>query len=72
MIDRVEEIANELIGTRQSLVDVAEPHELEDFSFEEQLRDHALQCGSCRIWDSPECMDTTGREPECEDCCGGA
>lgn len=72
MTDRAQEVAEELIGTRQELIDVVERHELEDFSFEESLRDYALRCGTCKIWDTPECMDTTGEEPECEDCCGGA
>lgn len=72
MTERAQEVAEELIGTRQELADVVERHELEDLSFEESLRDYALKCGTCGLWDEPECMDTTGQEPECEDCCGGA
>lgn len=71
MNDRAQEVAEALIGTCDDLFEHAEPHELEDFSFEERLRDYALRCGTCGWWDEPEEMDTTGREPECGDCCGG-
>lgn len=72
MSDRAQEVADELIGTYQELHDVAESHELEDFEFCASLDEYAMCCATCGWWDSPEDMDTTGDEPECEECCGDA
>lgn len=72
MSDRAQEIAEELIGTCKDLGDVAEDHELEDWAFLSSLDDYAIRCATCSWWDAPEDMDTTGDEPECQACCGGA
>jgi hypothetical protein len=69
--DRAQEVAEELIGTCKDLRDVVEPHEIYDFEFCASLDDYAMRCETCGWWDDPEDMDTTGDEPECEECGGG-
>lgn len=72
MSERAQEVAEELIGTKKDLADVLERHEFENMELMAELEQYALACAGCDIWAAPEDMDTTGEEPECADCCGGA
>lgn len=72
MSDRAQEVAEELIGTCKDLADVLGSHEFEDLELMSTLDEYAMCCATCGWWDAPEEMDTTGDEPECADCCGGA
>jgi hypothetical protein len=61
----VEAVAEELLGTDQSLDDVVGNHLTEDWSFKEELRDHAVRCASCHYWFVPEEVDS---DDTCDAC----
>lgn len=61
----VETVAEELLGTKQPLGDVVGNHLVDDWSFRDELRSHAIRCLGCRTWYDPEEVDG---EDTCEDC----
>jgi hypothetical protein len=61
----VESVAEELLGTKQPLGDVVGTHLVDDWSFGEELRSHAIRCHTCKTWYDPEEVDA---EDICEGC----
>lgn len=65
----VEAVAGQLLGTDQDLSDVVGSHLTSNWSFRDELREHAMRCISCRHWFPPEQMDSGDEETaECEGC----
>lgn len=68
MTDRIQEIADELLGTNQDVSEVMDSYELDDLSLCSELDEYALQCTACRWWFVPEEMDTTEGDCICGEC----
>jgi hypothetical protein len=68
MTNRAQELAEELVGTKSDLDDVAERHETDNWQLLSDLKDYALKCDTCGLWCDPEEMDTTDGDCTCEEC----
>lgn len=68
---RVQEIADDLIGTAKSLHDVATQEEIDTPGFEEKLYQLCFECGCCGWWSSTEELNNDpGQEYDemCDEC----
>lgn len=65
----VESVAEELLGTNQGLADAVGSHLMQDWSFQEELRNYAIRCHHCKFWYDPQEVDG---DDICEECCEDA
>lgn len=66
---RVQEVADELIGTCNTLDSVATPQEMDSLAFLSALDDVVLCCNTCGWWcEASEIQVNDAGDNECEDC----
>lgn len=68
MTDRVEEVAEELVGTCESLRDVVTDAECDDAEFLQALEELVFCCEACGWWHLVEELHNEGSEDLCPDC----